>query len=921
MGAVFTFLLAGNHCHAQYTLTGTNGSGGSIVIGSGSLPALGPGAPLSTGGFNQVTLEPGSQLTSNPPAAIQITVQISRVVVETVATGGPIPTVTFPRVVEQQTAATTRNGISFDGPGNSLANNGAIVVPGGGAGIYFSDGDSSTVTGPGPITVSGGGGDVGILMASGSGAMIDISGPIHITGNGIGIGINFSSSGDNAIVVDSGPIHINVADLGYGINFGSGDGASVTTSGPITIAGQGYGIIFGSGNNAVVNTSSAITIQQGGYGIMLGGGDGAVVKNSGPISVLGGPGGNSYSAGIYLGSGNNALVVNSGPLLVTGGIEGIGFGSGNSATVINSAPVILASTDGGTPGFAIAFGLQSRASGAQLINSSTVWVEGDGDSVAFLGGNSNSLTNSGLIGLSGHGNAVVMGGDNNTITNWGAIQGGVDNTAILVSGNNNVVNLNGHSSVHGLISAVGSNNILNIDFTGMSPAAQAALKAQLNAQGNLNNFTGTFTVRGNTYTVDPMAIHLNLSSYQLQAVTPNQAAIGASLDSLIYNPSPGTSLANLLNAIDNSGNVPGALEELSPQMYAMYGDLAIENSDFMVQSLDDRLNNLRNGSESIAATGLGTQASINGAGADIAGWSKDDGKQTQEAQAAAPQPDRWGFFAFGDGLFHRGNYHDIDGRENARSNSAGTIVGVDGLVSHNGVLGAFFGYNNAAVELDGHGSHAQIESYSGGIYSAYHQEGFYLNSVAAYTRNDYNSNRAILLPGFAASADGGTHGDQATVDLDGGYDWNANDRVSVGPLIGVQYVHLGIGGFNEGFGGGGAALSVGSQDVNSLQSRLGARVNYHISTSKDSALALDLHAAWQHEYLDGSRGIGASFESGGMAPFAVETASPMRDSAVVGVNFNATFHNRFTLFAGYDIDISNSSYFNQSVNGGARISW
>jgi outer membrane autotransporter protein len=420
-----------------------------------------------------------------------------------------------------------------------------------------------------------------------------------------------------------------------------------------------------------------------------------------------------------------------------------------------------------------------------------------------------------------------------------------------------------------------------------------------------------------------MVLNLNMSSYQLQGVTPNQQAIGASLDTLTYNPAPGTPLFNMLNAIDMSGNVPGALDELSPQIYAMYGDLAIANSNFLVVSLDDRLNNLRDGSESIAATGLGTQASINGGGPNesIAGWTKNDGKESKQVQTTEPKPNRWGFFAQGDGLFFRGNYHDIDGQQNARSDSAGTIVGVDGLAGDHGVVGAFFAYNNAAVELDGAGSHAQIESYSGGLYGSFHEQGFYLNTLAAYTRNDYTSNRNILIPGFGGSANGSTNGNQATVNLDGGYDWNATERLSFGPLLGLQYVNVGVDGFSEGLGGGPAALNVGSQNINSLQSRLGVRANYHIATSQVSALALDLHAAWQHEYLDDSRSIGASFETGGFAPFAVQTASPQRDAAVVGVGFNATFHDRLTLFVAYDLDISNSSYFEQSVNGGARISF
>ena len=250
-----------------------------------------------------------------------------------------------------------------------------------------------------------------------------------------------------------------------------------------------------------------------------------------------------------------------------------------------------------------------------------------------------------------------------------------------------------------------------------------------------------------------------------------------------------------------------------------------------------------------------------------------------------------------------------------------TLAGVDAKIGdHASSIGALFAYNNADATRGSDGSHATIESYSGGIYGSYHQDGFYLNGLAAYTRNNYDSMRNILIPGFGSAASGSTNGNQATVNLDGGYDWHATDRLTAGPIAGLQYVHLDISSFSEN-GAGAANLAVGSQVMDSLQSRVGGRIDYHLLTSTYSSFAAELHAAWQHEFLDDSRGIGASFINSGLTPFSVQTTAPLRDAAVVGVGLNFTFHERLTLFADYELLMWRASTFEQTINGGGRISF
>ena len=752
------------------------------------------------------------------------------------------------------TASTTSTPvIDFEAPGNILNNYGSII------------------------------GEFNALIINSAGNVINNWGTINGTAGNIATTIvieNDSNTVNNWGVILSGDVGIFV------------DGQDNIINNHGSISAPFEGIVFNLPGNTLNNWGA---ITGGDYGISVNA-PGSTINNWGTIDVTGGS-----AEGIDLESGPN--VVNNRGIVLSGDVGVFVEGGGNN--IVNNWGSISGDLEG------VVF----LTSNNVINNWGTVTSL---NSAVFTDAPDNTINNWGTI-IANSANtfpaasAIEIDTDSTTINNWGVITANGGPVAILATGNNNTLNLNGHSSVIGQISFQGSNNVVNLNFTGLSPATITALKSQLTPQG-ANSGAATpsvqFTLRGVSYDIDPAIVNFNPSSYQLQGLTPNQQAIGASLDSATTNPALGSPLAALFNGIDNSGNVPAALAALSPQQYQAYGDLAIANFTATVQEIDARLNNLRDGSESLDADAPG-QAT--------AGYSKDDGKDSKNV-APAPAPEkRWGFFATGDGLFFRGDSHDIDG-QNAKANSAGTIAGVDAKIGEHFVAGALFAYNNSDATLGSDNSHATIESYSGGLYGSYHQDGFYANGLAAYTRNRYSSDRNILFPGFASAAAASTSANQESVNLDGGYDWHVNDRLTVGPVAGLQYVHLDVDGFNE-FGAGIADLAVNSQDMDSLQSRVGGRIDYHLIAQEHVAFAADLHAAWQHEYLDDSRGLGASFIGTGLAPFSVQTTTPLRDAAVVGVGLNFTFHERLTLFADYELLMWRASTFEQTINGGGRISF
>jgi outer membrane autotransporter protein len=85
------------------------------------------------------------------------------------------------------------------------------------------------------------------------------------------------------------------------------------------------------------------------------------------------------------------------------------------------------------------------------------------------------------------------------------------------------------------------------------------------------------------------------------------------------------------------------------------------------------------------------------------------------------------------------------------------------------------------------------------------------------------------------------------------------------------------------------------------------------------AVTPHLSASWQHEFMDGSRGIDAQIVDVSGAPFTVKTPTPSRDSALIDVGLNADLSGQVTVFGDYAVQAGQSNYFGQSVQAGVKI--
>ena len=766
------------------------------------------------------------------------------------------------------------NGVGIEGGlssfGFNVTNNGTAIGgngtgTGGAGGMGGTGGAGSPGTPQGPAGSTGFGGAGGLGGAGGSGVAVEASNEVSnvtVTNNGVAIGGNGSGNGGPVL---SGPSGVP----GLGGQGGSG----------ILLATTTLNTSVGINDVTVINNGSAVGGSGVGYLGSGGNGIALTIADHGPSGVIA-----------------DITIINNGSL--TGG-SGSGNGVEISGVVANN--ITLTNNDTITGG-------DGSFEGGYGVELSVTYNAGKGLVInnygSITGGNSPRYAGAGISSVSG----------DLTINNWGMIAsgGGKDPTGISLDyTTNNVINLNGFSTVKGLIyaSAAGNTNILNLNFAGLSPGRISDLRSQLKDDGALNGqaSSGSFTLRGVTYTWDPLVVHLNVSSFQLMGVTPGQQAVGAALDGFNTNPT-GATLA-LLNAISASGNVPAALQALSPQPYEIYSDIAFAQANFTTLGIDHRLNELRDGSESVEISGA---EQMTGA----AGLSK-DGK-TVLPPAASSRATQWGFFASGNGIF--ANVDGGGGLQDASFDSAGTMMGVDGKIGDQWIAGAFLSDEQTNADLDTAGSTARVQSIGGGLYAGYHNGGAYFNGVFGADANTYHSQRAIIFPGFDQAASGKANGGQVQGDLDGGYDFHPMQNLTAGPIAGAQYVHLGVSGFDE-TGAPGADLSLGDENADSFRSRLGFHVDYVTRIAKVAVLGVDVRAEWQHEFLDDSRGISAGFIGSGLNNFSVQTRLPERDAALVGLGLNLTLQDRLTLFVDYDVQAGQEDYLEQSIKGGLRFSF
>jgi len=151
--------------------------------------------------------------------------------------------------------------------------------------------------------------------------------------------------------------------------------------------------------------------------------------------------------------------------------------------------------------------------------------------------------------------------------------------------------------------------------------------------------------------------------------------------------------------------------------------------------------------------------------------------------------------------------------------------------------------------------------------------------------------------------------------LRGGYDKQAG-AWTFGPVAEIQYTYAGINQFSE--AGSLAPLTISSQTISSLQTRLGAHVVCVGKVGKVTFLP-ELRLEWQHEYLNenGSQ-IDSQFVNGPGTLFSVYGPATGHDSLRVDSGVSVLWSPRFSTYLYYDGQFG-QGYLMNSISAGVRL--
>ena len=683
-----------------------------------------------------------------------------------------------------------------------------------------------------------------------------------------------------------------------------GTGGSIADSGEVNLANTGTTFdISGAGNQSINNLNGVAgsTVNLGANG----------------LTVTNGASSSNTFAGVITDGGNGGSLTVAGTGLLT--LTGANTYSGG--TTINGGDLIAGNSTALGTGNVSNIGSSSTPS----LLASNSYITGTALSIN-VGGNYTQGAN-GTLYLSVTGTGGVAGTDYDTL----AVAG--------------TANLGGTLSLNFTSTSVPVAGERFVVVSSGSPLTGTFADTETNLDGYKLAMTYDNTF-GGTEPADSAIATLLLQFSDVAALTPNQRSVATYVDQNDLTVTNGDFFNKIVAGLNAASLTPGqlehALDDLSPQRLQMFSTVAFNNFTFATQSLDDHLANLRDGAFGLDVSGLTVNdptldPSLSQIRSRLLAWNPSsspglisdsdtsvlsevkpsDPKAEAPSQPANPSDKNWSAFVSGNVVL--GDVSHNNDISHSNYTTGGATAGVDYRITTNLRAGVLMAYDHTDADLDNEGSKAHIDTYQPGVYLSYaDKSGFYANGLFSYAYNSYSEDRTIQFAGVNRTATGSPNGNQYGFDLDGGYDFH-REAWTFGPALGLTYVNLGVNSFSES-GAQSADLNVNDQSAESLRSRLGANIRY---SAKVGSVILNPHfsAFWLHEYLDDSRTITSQMQQGGLAgSFGVQTTSPDRDSALLGLGIDAEFNSTLTLFLDYQADVG-QDYVGQSAQGGVKLAF
>lgn len=252
-----------------------------------------------------------------------------------------------------------------------------------------------------------------------------------------------------------------------------------------------------------------------------------------------------------------------------------------------------------------------------------------------------------------------------------------------------------------------------------------------------------------------------------------------------------------------------------------------------------------------------------------------------------------------------------DGFAGYDAETAGMAIGSDMLVANGWVVGGAFTYASTDVSMNDFrsGDSATIDSYQLTAYSSRDFGRWYLEGMAAYALQSYETARNTGMTGVAQ---GDFDGDVWGVRLTGGMPLALGANYTVTPLAGLEYNRLKQDGYTE-TGAGALSLQIDGVTAERLRSLIGVKLGTEYLV-KSYTMRPSVQVGWRHDFMDDGIDSTATFTGGG-ATFTTAGQDLEEDTISLGVGVNMSKSDRFLLSVQLDTEQASgySAYAGQVV--------
>ncbi|MAX25205.1 MAG: hypothetical protein CMJ19_11945 [Phycisphaeraceae bacterium] len=268
----------------------------------------------------------------------------------------------------------------------------------------------------------------------------------------------------------------------------------------------------------------------------------------------------------------------------------------------------------------------------------------------------------------------------------------------------------------------------------------------------------------------------------------------------------------------------------------------------------------------------------------------------------------WGVFAKAYGLFAN---QDSGSQVNGYSaDTVGVQFGLDNQINDQWLVGFAMDYAMTDVTMDNSAGDMQINTIRVGPFVSYAKDAWTLNASLTYGNHTIDSN---IDTGYWGLTDDSYEANDMTLFIGGEYRYKLNDVWALTPSASLQYTYYNRAGYSQSASG----FVIDSQDINTLHSRLGVKLDGQIK-AMNMILLPEVSLGWEHEFMQDDDPVDA-YSLGSFA-FSSKTITPDQNSVYFGAGVTALVKDNCSVFVNYEGNIGSDSD-THGISGGIRFTF